>query len=140
MGRAFIYRRLDHWRDDVFYSGDALGARVGVLVRVLYHGLLRASADKGDGMMFSICEGGSTIAEIGMPIWYIILFLGVVALAVFTRSIIANVAVIILGVVAGAIIMEWDVANEVIKYGAIVGMYSIVGFALFEIVFRARRL
>ena len=89
-------------------------------------------------MMYALCEGGLSIAEIGMPIWYVILFLGVVGLAVFTRSIIANVAVIVLGVVAGAIIMEWDIANEVIKYGAIIGMYSIVGFALFQIIFKSK--
>jgi hypothetical protein len=82
---------------------------------------------------------GVVMGGIEMPLWFILIFLGVIALAVFAKSLIAYIGLIFGCVLGFALAMRLStITDDVIKYLIAAVMMILAGFAIVQILTKVK--
>ena len=82
------------------------------------------------------------IMECGIELngWFTLLFVGVLIAAVFSKSLILNLALIFVSVLGWVLAMELADVSDMIMYGLVVLFVSVMGFAVIQIGTRIERI
>lgn len=85
-----------------------------------------------------MCEGGEVL--IGLPIWFVLLWVGGLLLAVVTRSLLLSVGMIMLSAMGTQYCVGIEGVSDVIRYGMVGMMVLVCGYFGLVIVFQVRSL
>lgn len=86
-----------------------------------------------------MCGGEEEVIEC-VPWWFIVMWLGSLGLAIFTRSIILCILLVIVSICGGVMILEFNDINEIVRYGLMAGFYAGALVGLWELVYGVRSL
>ena len=85
-------------------------------------------------------EEGMTEVFASIPIWFIVLLCVTLFGAVFLRSMILSIAVIVVCVVAMVMMYDVEGINEFIRYGMMAVWIALAGGMVWQLVFRVDRI
>jgi hypothetical protein len=84
--------------------------------------------------------GEGEAAAVALNGWYILLWVGLLIASIFSRSLIVNMALIFGCILGYSLALELADVNDVIRYGLVVMFLCVVGFAIFQIFYKVKRL